>query len=311
MHNFMDNNRKYIFSGHETFSLRYGWLKKIFDACENIEKNKKSIIKDLFNSEEAIAILGVGKNMVASMRHWASYTGILAQDENRNLYVTDSARILFTDNGLDPWMENFATLWYIHHKLVTNPVLFLYYWVFNKLNVLDFDKETLFTTIKEVLQERKISVSDLTLRRDIECFLSMYCVKTMKDLSLGEENIESPLTELGLISHLTRRDLFELKNGFKSSISSYTFLYVLLKFWKEYSPNSSTLALEAICYAPFSPGRVFVMNENDLSEYLVSISSSSEGLLEWSETAGLKQLILKQKIDFEKEAMDFFVRNYK
>ena len=301
---------KYIFSGHETFPLRYGWLKKVFDACKKIDEKGGSISRDLFNNMEAIAILGVGKNMVASMRHWAIYAGLLDIDENRNLTINPYARKIFDDKGLDPWMENYATLWFIHHKLATNPLLFTYYWIFNKSNIHEFDKDSLTATIKELLKDYNATVSSSTLRRDIECFLGVYCPKSAKEKS-SEESIESPLTELGLISPLTRRDMFQLKIGTKSSISIYTFLYILLMFWKEYSPNASTLSLEAMCYAEKSPGRIFMINENNIGEFIANINTASKGLIEWSETAGLKQVILKQPIDFEQEAIKFFERNYK
>lgn len=101
-------NSKPVFSGHETFPLRYGWLKKVYDAATAVEEKKGNISKDLFNNIEAISILGVGKNMVSSMRYWALYTGILAVNEDKNLYVTDYAKKIFADIGFDPWLENYA-----------------------------------------------------------------------------------------------------------------------------------------------------------------------------------------------------------
>ena len=55
-------------SGHETFPLRNGWLKKAFDAvyATEAQENNKAVFSD-----DAIARFGVGRNMVASMRHWA------------------------------------------------------------------------------------------------------------------------------------------------------------------------------------------------------------------------------------------------
>ena len=50
------------FSGHQTFPFRYTWLKKGFDAVW-----KKS---NVFTADDAPVILGVGKNMVQSIRHW-------------------------------------------------------------------------------------------------------------------------------------------------------------------------------------------------------------------------------------------------
>lgn len=48
------------FSGHETFTLRHGWLTKAVDAIETND--------GAFNSDDALVELGVGKNMVRSIR---------------------------------------------------------------------------------------------------------------------------------------------------------------------------------------------------------------------------------------------------
>ena len=63
------------FSGHETFPLRFGWLKKAYDAVEasNVQDEQQNPFRD----EAAIAKFGVGKNMVASMQHWAERTAEL------------------------------------------------------------------------------------------------------------------------------------------------------------------------------------------------------------------------------------------
>jgi hypothetical protein len=70
------------FSGHETFPLRYGWLKKAYDAVEEREGRPDS--KAAFTHDDAIARFGVGKNMVASMRYWATASGVIADAEPSN-----------------------------------------------------------------------------------------------------------------------------------------------------------------------------------------------------------------------------------
>ena len=59
----------YRISGHETFPFRYTWLPK---AVRNLTSNPK-----LFSDEdEAMVVLGVGKNMVRSIRFWAQAAGV-------------------------------------------------------------------------------------------------------------------------------------------------------------------------------------------------------------------------------------------
>lgn len=301
-----------VFSGHETFPIRYGWLKKVFDACLLEEENEESI-KELFSREDAIVIFGVGKNMVASMKYWAIYAALLDTERDKKISINKYARKIFSDDGYDPWIENYATLWYIHWNLVTikKNCLFTYLWFFNCWNGTSFDKDTLFLRIKEAISNNGINLpSDITLKRDIECFLGVYSTKSGK--KLNEESIESPLTELELISPVTRRDVFQINRGIKPNLSIETFLFGLLMFWGYYSPNSKSLSFESICYEFMSPGRIFLINEDAVAEYMQGISIATKGMLEYTETAGMRQILLHKDInDFKATAYTCFFRNYK
>lgn len=59
------------FGGHEKFVFRHGWLKKRVDAVR-----KEPLV---FTRDEALAELGVGKNMVRSIRHWCLATGLVEE----------------------------------------------------------------------------------------------------------------------------------------------------------------------------------------------------------------------------------------
>src|SRR2546429_8210409 len=89
---------QHSFSGHETFPFRYPWLKKGFDAVQEDG--------DVFLRDDAITTLGVGKNMVRSIRHWCLAAGVL--EENRQggsgLRLADLGTLLFADDGLDPYL---------------------------------------------------------------------------------------------------------------------------------------------------------------------------------------------------------------
>jgi hypothetical protein len=307
-----------VFSGHETFPLRYGWLKKVYDACVPIENKKKGVItRDLFNNDGAIVTLGVGKNMVSSMRHWSIYTSLLDVDKNKNFVINGFSKELFDDNGLDPWLENYATLWFIHWNLAAKKPyknhLYTYLWFFNFLNGVTFEKEVLAIRILESLKDLPgKKPSSLTLKRDIDCFLGVYSSRISKNKS-DEDNIESPLTELELISPLVGRNLFQINRGSKPTISIYTFLFALLKFWHFYSPNTKTISFESICYNFMSPGRIFLLNEDAVSEYLSKLADVTKEKFEYTETAGMKQVILNsnQNVDLDNRAMRYFRKNYK
>ena len=61
-----------IFSGHESFACKSHWLKRGYDF----------VIADRnFNDDDAVVHLGVGKNMVASIRFWLKAVGLLHDNE--------------------------------------------------------------------------------------------------------------------------------------------------------------------------------------------------------------------------------------
>src|SRR5690348_15070742 len=94
------------FSGHETFPLRYGWLKKAVEAIDAAGDDPRA--KTVF-SDDAIARFGVGRNMVRSMRHWAKAAGIITE-KGGAISATPLGTMLFGARAIDPYMEDPATL---------------------------------------------------------------------------------------------------------------------------------------------------------------------------------------------------------
>ncbi len=70
----LKNMMTYKFSGHETFVCKQFWLKKGYDL---IESGK------LFSDDSAVVELGVGRNMVISIRFWMKSFGLI--DDNDQL----------------------------------------------------------------------------------------------------------------------------------------------------------------------------------------------------------------------------------
>ena len=98
---------KYSFSGHESFPCKTLWLKKGYDF---VVQGKN------FNNPDAVIDLGVGKNMVASIRYWLRVFGICEGDE-----PTPLGDYLFNEvDGKDKYIEDLATLWFLHFNLVFN-----------------------------------------------------------------------------------------------------------------------------------------------------------------------------------------------
>lgn len=102
-----------IFSGHESFACKSHWLKRGYDF----------VIADRnFNDDDAVVHLGVGKNMVASIRFWMKAIGLLQDNE-----LNPIADYLFNDgNGQDPYIEDIGTLWLLHFMLINTQYATIY-----------------------------------------------------------------------------------------------------------------------------------------------------------------------------------------
>jgi hypothetical protein len=286
-------------SGHETFPLRYGWLKKAYDAVEATEGDAEN--KSVFLRDDAIARFGVGKNMVASMRHWGSAAGILGESQGSPVIGTTAlGRMLFSPVGLDPYMEHPATLWLVHWCLAARPEKTTWFWAFNHYPALTFEREHLVGGISRLAKDRGWSrVAAATIKNDVACFIRTYVPQQPSGHAGNDDALESPLTELGLIKAIGKRDGFRFVRGPKSTLGDGVFAWAVLDFWSSYSQKAATLSFEAIAHEPGGPGRVFLLDENDVADRLAALDHITRGRLRWSETAGLKQVVRDPDLNFD------------
>ena len=155
------------FSGHETFPFRYPWLKKGFDAVR--------ADPNVFGRDDAITTLGVGKNMVRSIRHWCLTAGVLAEAGGRGaaLAPTDFGSLLSADDGLDPYLEDPATLWLLHWQIASNRSrATTWFWTFSHFHEPEFTREALTSALArraQTLGGKPVAAS--SLKRDVDCFL--------------------------------------------------------------------------------------------------------------------------------------------
>ena len=295
------------FSGHQTFTLRYGWLKKVFDRVAETEDEPDN--RNVCWDDGAIARFGVGKNMVVSMRHWAKASGIIEEPTCTNtVRPTELGRMLFGPNGLDPYMEHPATLWLIHWQLAGQPEKTTWFWAFSLYPAMTFDRDSLVKKLARFVRDQgwpRVAIN--TIKKDIVCFIRTYVARQASGKMRHDDALESPLAELGLIKSIGKQDGFRFARGPKATLGHGVFVYALIDFWTRYFPNVATLSFEAIAHAPGGPGRVFQFDENDVADRLAALDEVTRGKLRWSETAGLRQVV--RTIDIGKEAKLPYVLN--
>ena len=274
---------KYSFSGHETFPFRYAWLPKGVQLARQYP--------DLFLRDDAIVILGVGKNMVRSIRHWCETLGLLERvDRAGRVRPTLFGSALFGRRGWDPYLENPGTLWLLHWHLVTRrDRASAWYLAFTKWNTDLFTRDLLVDWLLRVLRDLPDArATAASLRRDIDVFLRTYApLPRERDLPI-EDTFECPLVELGLIRELDK-GLYQFVRGPKDSLPDLVFLYTLLDYWKHAAIAQETISFEQLLHGPGSPGACFKLSENALAERLERLPRWTG--LAFDETAGMRTVL--------------------
>lgn len=295
------NRRKPVhFSGHETFPLRQMWLKKAFDQAID-----GRISKTAFVADKAIADFGVGKNMVASIRHWALACGAMFEDGDGFRFCSFATKIL-SDDGLDPYAESPSTAWLTHWQLAGRCIRSTtWYWLFNHVTAPTFTRQELEDPLARYARELdpKHRLSASTISRDLETCLRSYAPRAAG--GSPEDFAEPLLGELGLLQEV-HKGQYAFRRGPKASLHNGIFAYALVDFWNRTAEGQSSLAFETVAYAEGSPGRVFKLDEESIAQRLIALSDFTGRKLEWTDSAGLRQVHRK---DLSKEDIKNMVRH--
>jgi len=193
---------KVAFGRHETFPLRYGWLPKGFRA---IQKDPKA-----FDSEDATTTLGVGKNMVRSIRYWLLATSV-AENNRFGLVPTQLGRSLLTDDGWDPYLEDDATIWLLHWMLSSAPdQATVNFWFFNHFHKTVFSGQEAQTAFIDFCKENvKARFAATTAKKDAAVLLRMYVRSRTAGPVPQEDTLDSPLAALNLLSYSSTGRTYE------------------------------------------------------------------------------------------------------
>lgn len=274
------------YTGHETFNLRYGWLKKAYDAIND------DVSSTPFKDEGAIARFGVGKNMVSAIKHWAMNCGVITKSESGVWQSTRFGDYLFnSQSGADPFLERASSLWLLHLHLATLSEKTLFTYAFNFFPDLSFSRESLATHITRALhKDDPKAPSSVTLKKDIANLIGTYCTRSLDKKVKVEDIISAPLTELGLISQVSPTG-YAINKGTHLPVPDSVFAFALHDFWNSQSGSTRTLSFEAICFDPYSPGRTLALSPQDVVSHLKAMDEVTAGYIRWIESAGVKTVM--------------------
>ena len=273
-----------VFGRHESFPLRFGWITKALEALSDHP--------DVFSRDDATVILGVGKNMVASIRHWMIAARILELDPNTNdLTPSLIARIIFGKNG-DPYLEDEATIWLLHWLLATNASgATAIYWFFNHFHKRNFENTDVATGLTDFVKHEFVSrVSPTTLKRDAQLVLRMYSKTSNTTRVSLEDSMDSPLSLLNLIER-NGTSTWQSTPSDRRELPLDVLAFAVAQLFEHGQTNQ--LAVVDLMYSDNSrcaPGAVFRLTEDSLIEKLEDLCTAHSRSLRLDNTAGVFQL---------------------
>lgn len=277
---------KYTYSGHESFPCKSLWLKKGYDFIVNGLN---------FNSSDAVVHLGVGKNMVSSIRYWLRCFNITSDDK-----LTDIAHYLFdNENGKDPYLEDLGTLWLLHFLIVNKTEATLYYLLFAGLQKERkfFEKQQVANYVKRVMTEQNKfnQYNGNTVKKDIATLLQMYVLpqknKTYDDFS-------SLLIDLELIRNDADAKNYVFNIEGKQKLPWQIFLYAII-VTKGIDNSVSYDVLQEL-------GMIFCMNDMEVIEMCKVIETNKPNIIRYSDTAGIRQLQFIGQINKESVLDEYY-----
>lgn len=283
---------KYIFSGHESFPCKTLWLKKGYDFIKE-EKD--------FNNPQAVIELGVGKNMVSSIRYWLKVFGI--SDNDKPSWLGD---YLFDEKtGKDKYMEDLATLWLLHFSLVYNQEATLYnlfFCGFQKGHT-QFDRDQVVTYVKlDMIEAGKQNLfNENTIRKDVGVLLQNYVLPRK---ILSNEDFSTLMIDLDLIRQNNDNKGYYINLEGKRKVAKEVFMFALLTLKED--EGDETISYDTI---QEKVGLVFCMQDYETIEMLKQLSNDYSKYMSYSDNAGIRMVQFTSDLEKTKVLNDYYAKN--
>lgn len=286
------NPQKVVFGRHETFPLRFSWLPKGIQA---LEKDPK-----VFESDDSTVRLGVGRNMVNSIRYWLRASQMMAPD---SYLISDlGSMLLSTDSGYDPYLEDEATIWLLHWLISSNAWLATsHFWFFNKFHKAEFTGEELVTSLGDYLNDvipKNKRPAKNTIKSDASVLSRMYTQSKITQRMPLEEVLDSPFSVLKLVEHKSNERVFVSGLMARPSLPIEILGYAVLSVLR--FRGQGILPIEDLMHSKdgFSaPGSVFRISENDFITKLEQLVQMLPSQLAIRESSGIHQLFILDDLD--------------
>lgn len=256
------------FSGHETFACRFAWLPK---AVRLIERDPTALADD----ETGMLELGLGKNMVKSLRFWLDAFGV-AVLESGEWRMTEFGAAMLGEGGLDPFIERVETQWILHWKLATAVEQPLFVWrhiLYGRMRP-DFTRKELLAEMRAEGSRLGHQHSDVTLLQHADIFLHTY-LGSLKPKA-PEDALDGPLVDLGLLERTRRRGVegdaiepsYILAQTPARRIGSHVLNFAIADYWSKRRGGEKVITIRDLAQGEGSPGATFRVPGDELRDHV-------------------------------------------
>lgn len=220
------------FAGHDSFYLRDGWLYK---GVSELEKNPELFASS--NLISAVDALGVGANMVKSIRYWLDFCGLVEKSSTKHQSVYTLSNLALAIQNNDTYFQSPISLWLLHNEMAKKSIIWNVLFVDNGLQ--SFTKEQARQLMSIRIQEANVQYSSSTISSSVDVFLNTYAwdrqLKRKKD---PEDNLLSPLNRLKLLQ--TQGERYFFRTISENEISPFFIYYMLFdENRREYSMDDA------------------------------------------------------------------------
>lgn len=280
------------FGQHQTFYLRQQWLTK---GLTEVQQEPR-----FFYDPNHFEILGVGKNMAKSIRHWLSVTQLVSEQRGaRTEVVLTAFGELVYDN--DRYIKKRFTLSLLHYLLATEKdEASTWYWFFNCFNERVFTKQLLYSQLGKWTKDNfEKSISSTSIKRDIDCLIQLYTPKGYENQT-PEDVIKSPFEVLNLVQTTTTTNY--IKNPLNHELTAQVLYITLAKYIHKY--GLTEVSLNDLINAPELWGKVFNLNRDAIIDYLIEIQDTKP--LIFTRTNRLDVVRLEVAVDWLAEVANVY-----
>ena len=284
-----------MFARHETFHPRYGWFRKAYSFVTADPR--------VFVREDAPVRVGVGKNMVRSIRFWGLAAKLIEVDprsssqRTSDLIPTPLGHAMFGDSGWDRYMEDPGTLWLLHWLLLAPPSLLPVWWLaFNEFHAVEFTDDDLQATLVIQLEAsaRWASPHPSSVKKDVSALLRTYAPAEQSGRHGIEDILDCPLRELNLIGRSPATNRYRFTLGEKPALPPAILAYAALDYIDRTGTSGNTITLGRLANEPGAPGKAFKLSEGELLAALEAFVGETDALA-LTNTAGAVQLSWSEK----------------